>query len=174
MNSGDIFCNQDYFCEFDSISDSEERPVRDHDNVMEADDVTISEETDDIVYRLARMFEDEIDDNSKFDKHEENFIYACRQLLEVSLSKTEDGDNKSTMKEVEYLSICSQIKTIFESHKQMMKIMIRINHDLKERVVSHGRLLIASDELNQRISEELSEMRTDLHELDSDAQLSSA
>lgn len=165
MSTDDV----NYFCEFDTehnLNESEEVDDGYTDETDETDDgidFATAPGEEEVIFRLRRT--DTEDDDYNF--HEYNFKNSSHELIDIVLSHSERNEQGRYhgMDEGEYLSICSKLQTIFDSHKSMECILIRMNNDLKGELDRYKNLLSESDSLNRKISKEISDMKIDLDAL---------
>lgn len=154
------------FCEFDTEYNLNESEEDDGSQVYtgESDDDGIDPpREEEVIFRLRRT-ETEDDD---YNFHESNFKNSSHELIDIVLSHSEKNEQGRYhgIDEGEYLSICSKLQSIFDSHKSMECILIRMNNDLKGELDRYKNLLSESDSLNRKISEEISDMKNDLNTL---------
>lgn len=117
-------------------------------------------EEEDVIYRLRRMLTEKDDEDYKF--HEQSFKKSCTEILDIALSKTAN-EKSDRLNEAGYLSICTNLKRAFDSHKSMVDFLVRINNELKDDLNWYKRLLGESQELNRKISEEIADIKRDLN-----------
>lgn len=117
-------------------------------------------EAEDIIYRLRRMLTEKDDEDYKF--HEQNFKKFCNEIIDIALLKTAN-DKPDRLNEADYLSICTNLKRAFDSHKSMIDFLIRINNELRDDLNWYRKLLCDSEELNKKISKEIADIKRDLN-----------
>lgn len=158
---------ENYFCEFDTENDLheiEEEEVHESEeenqqeqNVLNPRTPTV--EREDVVYRLRRMLTEVDDEDYNF--HEKNFKKYINVLIELALEKTAI-ETSDRLNEGGYLSMCTNLKRLFDTHKKMISFLIRTNNELKDELICYKNLLSDSEELNKKISEEISDIKRDL------------
>ncbi len=165
MSTDDV----NFFCEFDTehtLNESEEVDDQSQGCTDETDDgidLATPPGEEEVIFRLRRT-ETEDDD---YNFHESNFKNSSHELIDIVFSHSEKNEQGRYpgINEGEYLSICSNLQSIFDSHKSMEGILIRMNNDLKGELDRYKTLLSESDSLNREISEEISDMKNDLNTL---------
>ena len=149
---------ENYFCEFDTENDLHEVEEEDQEqNVLNPRTPPV--EREDVVYRLRRMLTEVDDEDYNF--HEKNFKKYINVLIELALEKTAI-ETSDRLNEGEYLSMCTNLKRLFDTHKKMISFLIRTNNELKDELICYKNLLSDSEELNKKISEEISDIKRDV------------
>jgi hypothetical protein len=148
---------ENYFCEFDTENDLHETEEENQQEQIDLNPVTPPVEEEDVIYRLRRMLTDKDDEDYQF--HEKNFKKYSNDLIEMALDKTTNTDRLS---EGDYLSICTNLKNLFDSHKKMISFLIQVNNELKDDLNWYKKLLCESEELNMTISSEISDIKRQL------------
>lgn len=149
-----------FFCEFDTENDIDENEdEHEEEGHNDPTPITPPVEREDVIYRLRRMLTEVDDEDYNF--QEKNFKKCMNVLIELALEKT-TIETSDRMNEGEYLSMCTNLKLLFEAHKKMITFLIRINNELKDELSCYKNLLCESEELNRKISEEISDIKRDL------------
>lgn len=145
-----------YFCEFDTEQNSNDDNEEEDNQYSQQADIypPTPPGEEDIIYRMSRMQMTGEDEDFDYNLHEETFKKSSFDLIEIALSKT-TSENKG-INEGEYLAICSNLKKVFDCHKKMVKMLIRVNNDLKDEVDNCRKRLVTSMETHRKIHEELS------------------